>query len=503
MRKSLIGICVSIPFALVAVACGDDDTNPNSSDAGGANGGEAMAGSAGKSGGSAGKSGGSGGQSGGGESHANGGLGNGGTGQAGEMSEAGVGPVVDGGAAGAGDNAEAGAGGQGPSMLGVNAVYTMSNAAAGNQVLGFLRAEDGSLTPMAAPFDTGGHGTGAGLGEQGAVAYDVAAQRLYVVNAGDHSFTVFRVNADGSLSEAKQVTTAGFGDLAASLLGPKSLTFRGDTVYVLFQGSANVSSKIAGWKVTDAGASFEVQALAGSAQALSSETQSVDPAQVSFSPDGNWLIVTEKQSGANGTFAGNGSIDTFSVDAAGLATKKGFYATGAAPTGGLQKVPFGFAFAGNYLVISEAGSTGAGAYSYANGVVAPVATSQFLSTAAAPCWVAASGPYAYVANAQGPNISGFEVTSTGALHSISPIDNAIVASTGRTIAGDNGPTIQGPTDEAVSEDGKYLYVLNARVPSIGIFELGARGTLSRIGATDFTPPQLAQLPVGAVGIAAR
>ena len=202
------------------------------SDGGAENGGEPMAGTAGKAGGSAGKGGGSS-QAG----SANAGMSSGGTGQAGEMNQGGLGPMGDGG------TSEGGAGGQGPAMVGVNAVYTMSNAAAGNKVLGFLRADDGTLTPMAAPFDTTGLGTGAGLGEQGAVAYDAAAQRLYVVNAGHHSFTVFRVQADGSLGNAKKVTTAGFGDDGASLLGPKSITFRGDTVYVLFQGNANVASK--------------------------------------------------------------------------------------------------------------------------------------------------------------------------------------------------------------------------------------------------------------------
>jgi 6-phosphogluconolactonase len=497
MRKSLIGICVSIPLALVAVACSDDDDNPSMSNGGAENGGEPMAGTAGRAGGSAGKAGGSS-QAG----SVNAGTSSGGAGQAGEMNQGGVGPVGDGGATDGGTS-EGGAGGQTSAIVGVNAVYTMSNAAAGNKVLGFLRADDGSLAPMAAPFDTTGQGTGAGLGEQGAVAYDVGAQRLYVVNAGDHSFTAFRVEADGSLSNAKKVTTAGFGDDGATLLGPKSITFRGDTVYVLFQGNANVASKIAGWKVTDAGSVLDAQAIAGSALALSSATQSVDPAQVSFSPDGDWLVVTEKQSGANGTVAGDGSIDTFNVNAAGLAVKKGFYATGAAPGGGLQKVPFGFAFAGGYLVVSEAGSTGTGSYSYDAGVIAPVASSQFLSTAPAPCWVAASGPFAYVANAQGPNLSGFKLAANGALSSISPIDKAIVASTGRTITGDNGPTIQGPTDESVSVDGKYLYVLNARVPSIGIFEVAASGTLNRVGTTDFTPAELTQLPVGSVGLAAR
>lgn len=531
MRKSLIGICVSIPLALVAVACGDDDDSDSGNMTGGraGDGGKPAAGAAGMTGGVAGSGGnsarggmagssaagnggssdtGSGGSSDAGS--ANGGTSSGGAEQGGDEGLGGVGAVGQGGAAqggsaegDAGGAGEGGVGGSGPEAIGANVVYTMSNAATGNEVLGFLRAENGSLTPMTAPFATGGNGTGSGLGEQGAVAYDVENQRVYVVNAGDHSFTVFRVEADGSLSNPKKVTPAGFGEDAASLLGPKSVTFRDDVVYVLFQGAATVASKVAGWKVKDSAAGFVAEAIAGSALALSNETQSVDPAQISFSPDGKWLIVTEKQSGANGTVAGNGSIDTFAVNEMGVATKKGFYATGAAPAGGFQKVPYGFGFVGNFLVISEAGSTGTGSYSYENGVVLPVTTAQFLSTAPAPCWVATSGPYAYVANAQGPNLSGFKIGTNGGLSGISPIDNALVASTGRVLAGESGPTIQGPTDEAVSQDGKHLYVLNARVPSIGIFEIAANGTLTRVGVSDFAPATLAQLPVGSVGLAAR
>lgn len=484
MRNSLIGIGVSISLALVAVACSDDDAD--GPDTGGAP-------SAGQGGGGSS----SGGSSKGGSSPSVGGE-----------STAGMGgepTMTEGGAAGVAGEASGGMGGAPPEEPELaNVVYTMSNAADGNRVLGFARADDGSLSPMPAAYPTGGKGTGMGLGEQGAVAYDLVQQRLYVVNAGDHSFSVFAVHDDGSLGAARNITTEGFAGGAGSLLGPKSVTFHGDVVYVLFQGSASIPSKIAGWKVTaDGDEDFAASAIAGSDLALSSDTKSVDPAQISFSPDGKWLVVTEKQSGSGGTVAGDGSIDTFSVAASGLAAKKGFYPTAMAPGGGLQKVPFGFDFVRGFLIVSEAGSTGTGAYSLTNGVVAPVAGSQFLPTDPAPCWVVAAGNYAYVTNARGPNISGFSVAATGELSNIGPIENAIVASTGKTIPGENGPTFQGPTDEFVSHDGRFLYVLNSAVPSIGIFSIAENGTLARVDEGDYTPPKPVQLPAGAVGIVAR
>jgi len=50
-------------------------------------------------------------------------------------------------------------------------LYVMTNATSGNAVLAFERRADGSL---AAPvrYETGGSGTGGGLGNQGALALD-------------------------------------------------------------------------------------------------------------------------------------------------------------------------------------------------------------------------------------------------------------------------------------------------------------------------------------------
>ena len=287
------------------------------------------------------------------------------------------------------------------------------------------------------------------------------------------------------------------------LVGPKSITFHGNDVYVLYEGNATTPSMIAGYAVTQTGSTLSAAPIATSNLPLSSATQGVDPAQIEFTPDGAWLVVTEKQSGAAGAVSGPGSIDTFGVDPYGVATKKGFYATAkVGSSAAFQMTPFGFEFLGNALLVSEAGSTGLGSYTYAGGVIVPVANGQFLPTDPAPCWVAVSSNWAYVANAQGPDVSGFTVGSDGALTNIGPIRNAVVASTGKTIAGASGPVNQGPTDEFVSEDGKFLYVLDSAVPAIGVFSIDANGTLSRVGATDYSPAPSA-LSAGVAGIVAR
>jgi hypothetical protein len=90
--------------------------------------------------------------------------------------------------------------------------------------------------------------------------------------------------------------------------------------------------------------------------------------------------------------------------------------------------------------------------------------------------------------------------ANGALSNVGSAANAVVASTGKKLATDAGVTFQGPTDEAVSADGKYLYVLDAAVPAIGIFKVNNDGTLTRVGSDDYTNASLA---AGVVGIAAR
>lgn len=75
-------------------------------------------------------------------------------------------------------------------------VYTESNEVAGNRVLVFPRARDGSLGSPAG-YATGGSGTGGGLGNQGALALVDDARFLIAVNAGSNDISPFRITATG------------------------------------------------------------------------------------------------------------------------------------------------------------------------------------------------------------------------------------------------------------------------------------------------------------------
>src|SRR5438132_14652 len=75
-----------------------------------------------------------------------------------------------------------------PSFAGT--VYTLSNSTAGNAVLAYGRAADGTLSPQGS-FPTGGAGTGGGLGSQGAVVLSDDRHWLAAVNAGSNSVSLF------------------------------------------------------------------------------------------------------------------------------------------------------------------------------------------------------------------------------------------------------------------------------------------------------------------------
>src|SRR5919109_1447802 len=245
------------------------------------------------------------------------------------------------------------------------AVYTSSNSQGGNAILAFHRAHDGSLRPGGS-FPTGGTGTGSGLGSQGAVVHDDG--RLFAVNAGSDQITSFAVTRRGLRSL----------DLASSNGDrPISLTVHGNLLYVLNAGSDQIS----GFRIRGG----DLQPLPDSTRTLSGS--GTDPAQVEFSPRGDFLVVTEKATDR---------IDTFR-----LGRDRRPDQVRSQPSAG--ETPFGFAFdnRGN-LIVSEAfdGAENASALSSysvgSDGAIAPISPVVRTEQTAA-CWVVVTddGRFAY------------------------------------------------------------------------------------------------------------
>lgn len=334
-------------------------------------------------------------------------------------------------------------------------VYTLSNAAAGNAVLVFDRADNGTLTP-AGSVPTGGLGTGAGLGSQNALVLSDNGRRLFAVNAGDNTISAFRVGNSGPDRVGGPVASGG--------VDPISLTVRGNLLYVLNAGDSGSPGNITGFRIESNG----LAAIAGSTRPLSGA--SVGPAQVQFTPNGNALVVTEK---------GTNSIDTYLVDAHGLVSGPNTQASAAA-------TPFGFTFDKRQnLIVTDAlgGAPGASGLSSSDisksGKLTPI-TPFLLDTQTAACWVVATdnGRYAYTTNTGSNTISTYRIDEDGSLNLRYPI----AANTGSA-----------PIDAALSSKSRYLYALvSGAVNAFGVENNGALTPIS--GAT--------RLPAGAVGLAA-
>jgi len=342
----------------------------------------------------------------------------------------------------------------GPTVAG--AVYVSSNDSGHNEVWAFARNSDGSLSDPWA-FSTGGAGTGAGLGDQGSVFADAAAKRVFVVNAGSNTVSMFAIEDDGSL------TLLGTADSGGTK--PISVTEHGGFVYVLDAGDATHAPNIAGFTASATGLTSNAVSLTLSTLVASS----ANAAQLSFTPDGKHLIATEK---------GTGMIDSYEVDATGIAT--GPHSQLAA--GGATATPYGFGFSGNgtLLVTEAAGAVSAYTIS-ASGALTATTTS--LSThQAAPCWMAAGDTWGWAINAGSDSVTGYNVAADGTL--------TLTKSSGVAAS-----TANKPLDAALSSDGKFLYVLDSVDHAISTYEIAADGSLAR-------RHDVIGLPATAVGLAA-
>ncbi len=249
------------------------------------------------------------------------------------------------------------------------------------------------------------------------------------------------------------------GRVASGGVRPISVTVHGDVLYVLNAGG---DGNISGFRVGTDGA---LAPLAGSTRPLSGS--GVGPAQVSFSPTGAWLVVTEKTTNR---------LDIYAVGTDGLVSG----VSTAASVGG---TPFGFAFGHrDELFVSEAAGS---ASSYIVGSAGlTVASGAVLTHQGAPCWavVTQNGRYGYTANAQGGSISGFAIARDGSI--------SLVDGDGRTAVVGGGNI-----DLAVSGNSRYLYQLNGN-RSISGFRIEADGDLTAVGT-------VGGLPASTVGLVAR
>lgn len=337
-------------------------------------------------------------------------------------------------------------------------VYTASNASAGNEIFAYQRAANGSLT-FSASYTTGGTGNDVelgGLGNQGGVVLSADGRRLLVVNPGSNSLSAFAVQSDGSLILTDNEPSGG--------VLPTSVTISRNLVYVL---NAADAGNISGFTINNQGV---LTPIPGSTQPLSGMAVT-GAAQIQFSPRGSALVVTEKATNL---------IDTYFVNRNGVAGPPTINASAG-------ETPFGFAFSRDgHLVVSEAfgGAPDIGtvsSYSTDSRGELDVITPSEPTHAAAPCWVVItkSGNFAYISNTGSGSVTGFRINrASGQLTQLDA--NGVTGETGE------GST---PTDEALSADSAYLYVLNSATHEIIGFRVnGANGSLAETTLIGDLPP---------------
>ncbi len=343
----------------------------------------------------------------------------------------------------------------------VGAAFSITDDAAGNAVVAFLRDADGQLTP-AGSYATGGTGSGGLIsGTTNPVLITPSRSLLLAVNAGSDEVSVFRINKPArSLDLVGRVASG--GPL------PLSLTLSGDLVYVLNGGREGEPGNVRGFRLDPAGT---LTPLTNGVRALPEGVMA--PPQVGFAPGGRTLMVTDRPSNVLVAYPvrPNGTLGSPLVT----------------PSAGVT--PFGFDFdLYGRMFVSEANAAvspvpdGSSLSSYGRvGNRVAVIDASVPTNETAACWTRVIGRYAYVTNTASGSISGFRIGLDGGLE---PLDeDGLTAVTGEGSA---------PHDMGVAL--RYLYVHNRDVREIGIYRIGSDGSLTGIG-------NATGLPATAVGVA--
>jgi 6-phosphogluconolactonase (cycloisomerase 2 family) len=337
-----------------------------------------------------------------------------------------------------------------PKKVNYNALYSATNNPGANAVVWWRRNSNGTLTKKGT-VKTGGKGIAAQQpfgfpieDSSGSIALTSDGKILFVPNAGDNTISAFQITSKGP-KLVDRVTSGG--------ILPVSLTVHKNVLYILNE----VSGTIFGYRFSSTGF---LTPIVNSENALSTVGNLGVAAQIGFDPSGKTLVVSLRALPAT-----KGTIDTFKVNGDG--------STGPAVAHTADDAnPFGFAFAGERLIISNVGFVATPPGTMPN----PVDPKQFNGTtssynlsgtnltlnntassnARAACWVVISKDkkFAFVVN----TLSG-SVPETGS--GKGSIARYSIGSDGKlTLLGNTDTTPGGfPGDEALSSDGKYLYVL--------------------------------------------
>jgi 6-phosphogluconolactonase (cycloisomerase 2 family) len=327
------------------------------------------------------------------------------------------------------------------------AVFVMTNAADGNEIITYQRSADGSLQEGQS-FRTGGRGSGGvadPLGSQGSLTLSRDGSLLFAVNAGSGDISVFRVHGS-NLALVDRVPCGGSE--------PVAVAQHENLVYVVNAGGA---SNVKGFRLHQDGT---LKAIPNSLAYLSAGNSGA--ASLSFSPDSQFLLVTEKITM---------NIDVFHIQSDGTLAAAVINPSAGSGLFSVLFAPNGIALA---TETGPTGGTNASAISsysvQPNGTLTTISAS-VPTLGAATCWhvITPDSRFVYTSNAGSATVSGFAISATGTL---TPIAGTIVGT---------NPTGSTNLDMALSSNGKFLYTLNSATGTVSIFGINQDGTLTSLG----------------------
>ena len=328
-------------------------------------------------------------------------------------------------------------------------VYVNDNTAPANTIAAFRRRPDGSLQALpGSPFATGGAGTGAGIGSQGALQTAFGGRYVLAVDAGSGQISVLAVRRGGSLRPVPGGTVSSGG------AQPVSIAIHDDLVYV-----ANAGAGATNYTGFVLGFDGVLHPLPGSTIALPDGSQ---PGDVLFNATGSKLAATR---------VGSSLIDSFVVGHDGRLQE----ASGA-PYPAQGPGPFGSEFrptdpAELYVSNAHGGPSNGTVSAFRDardGTLTSIGSSPFADQQTAPCWVEIShdGRYLFAVNTAQPSISSYAIRRDGAL--------ALLGSTPF-----RNPTGLGPVDARLSPDGHTLFVVDGGTGQVSAFRVHG-GTLTEL-----------------------
>jgi 6-phosphogluconolactonase len=327
------------------------------------------------------------------------------------------------------------------------AVFVMTNSATENEIIAFERSSDGSLTE-AGHYDTQGRGSSGiidPLGSQGSLRLSQDRSLLFAVNAGSGNVSVFGV---------RRSTLAFLDKVPSGGSEPVAVAENQNLVYVLNAGGAG---SVVGFTLDFGG---HLKPIKGSTRFLTAAASG--GASLTFSPDGRFLVVTEKVPN---------HVDVFHVNSDGTL---GPIVVNTNPDPGTFSASFTQAGA---LIVSETGTPGVAdsatisSFSVTDNGTLTSISEHVPTLGTANCWnaITPDGKFVYVSNAGSSSISGFAIAKNGSLN---PISGTVVG---------NNPQGSTNLDIAVSADSKFVYTLNSASGDIGVFEIESDGSLINRG----------------------